>query len=90
MPLLHIEVEQLQITAQSLRLASEQIDWQIQRMENTRQSLQASWQADGRLHFEDDMNHHLHNLRRLSQEIAELSVRLQREALKWEQIGYRF
>jgi WXG100 family type VII secretion target len=87
---LHIDPEELRVTARRAALLAEEIDWQVRRMENARQTLQASWQGGGRFQFEAGMDHCLHTLRRLSREIVELSVRLQREAMRWEQIGLRF
>ena len=89
MPLLHIEPEQMRVTARRLARMAEEIDWQVQRLENTRQTLQTSWQGNGRWLFQTEMDHRLHTLRRLSREVGELSARLQGEANTWEEIGIR-
>lgn len=90
MALLHIEPEALRATARRLTLMAEEMDWQIQRLENVRQILQSSWQGDGRLHFDTEMNARLYALRQQSREIVSLALRLQREATCWEEIGIRF
>ena len=88
MSLLHIEPENLRATSRRLSQMAEEIDWQIQRLENTKRILQTAWQGSSRLQFEAEIDRRLHTLRRLSHEVSELSVRLQREAVKWEEIGY--
>ena len=90
MPLLHIEPEELRATSRRLARMAEEIDWQIQRLENAREALQSTWQGNGRWQFQSEMDHRLHTLRQLSREFAEMSVRLQREANRWEEIGIRF
>jgi len=90
MPLLHIETDSLRETARWSMLMAEEIDWQVQRMENTHQFLQSSWQGDGRFQFESEMNNRLYTLQRLSRELSTLALRLQREASQWEEIGCQF
>lgn len=90
MPILHISPEQLRATAWQLSRLAEEIDWQVRQMDVTRQELQSNWQGDGRWQFQTEMDHRLHSLRRFSHEVMEMSIRLQREAMKWESIGSRF
>lgn len=90
MPLLHIEPEELRITARRLTQMADEIDWQVQRMENARQILQTTWKGNGRLQFQEEMDHRLHTLHRLSYEISGMSLRLQSEANKWEEVSCWF
>lgn len=89
MALLHIELESLRLTARNLALMTEELDWQIQCVTRSCQTLQSSWYGEGYEQFQAEMDHCLRNLRYLSTQIGELSVRIKHEANIWEEVGTR-
>lgn len=90
MPILHIDPEELRMTAYKLSQMAEEIEWQMRRLETADEMLQTAWQGNSRWQFQTELNERLYRLRLLVHEIMDLSVRLHREAAKWEAIDYGF